>query len=70
MKGTITSNQPKEVVLALEEAISEEGLSPNDLIKKALADYLFVRKFRPLRECLMAETEETFTDQGVFDLIS
>ncbi len=70
MKGTITINLPEEVESALEEAIREEGLSPNDLIKKALADYLFVRKFRSLRERMTAETEETYSDQDVFDLIS
>jgi hypothetical protein len=70
MKGTITIDLPEEVESALEEATREEGLSPTDLVKKALADYLFVRKFRLLRERLMAESQGTYTDQDVFDLIS
>jgi hypothetical protein len=70
MKGTLTIDLPEEVELALAEATREEGLSPNDLVKKALADYLFVRKFRLLRERMMAESQETYTDQDVFDLIS
>jgi len=70
MKGTLTIDLPEEVESALEEATREEGLSPNDLVKKALADYLFVRKFRLLRERMMAESQVTYTDQDVFDLIS
>ena len=70
VKGTLTIDLPEEVESALEEATREEGLSPNDLVKKALADYLFVRKFRLLRERMMTESQETYTDQNVFDLIS
>lgn len=70
MKGTLTIDLPEEVESALEEATREEGLSPNDLVNKALSDYLFVRKFRLLRERMVAESQETYTDQDVFDLIS
>jgi metal-responsive CopG/Arc/MetJ family transcriptional regulator len=70
MKGAITITLPEDVESALEEATREEGLSSDELIKKAVADYLFVRKFRLLRERMMAETEKAYTDQDVFDLIS
>ena len=70
MKGTITINLPDEVESALEEATREEGLSTNELIKKALADYLFVRKFRLLRERMMSKSEKPYTDEEVFDLVS
>lgn len=70
MKGTLTIILPEEVESALEEATREEGLSPNDLVQKALADYLLVRKFRLLRERMMAESQEAYTDQDIFDLIS
>ena len=69
MKGTITINLPDEVESALEEATREEGLSTNELIKKALADYLFVRKFRLLRERMMSKSEKPYTDEDVFDLV-
>ena len=70
MKGTVTIELPEEIESALEEATREEGLSSKELIKKALADYLFVRKFKLLRERMMAESPETYTDQDIFDLIS
>ncbi len=70
MKGTVTIDLPEEIESAFEEATREEGLSPAELVKKALADYLFVRKFKLLRERMMAESSETYTDQDIFDLIS
>ena len=70
MKGTVTIDLPEEVESALEEATREEGLSPTELINKALADYLFIRKFKLLRERMMAESKEPYSDQDIFDLIS
>jgi len=70
MRGTVTIDLPEEVESALEEATREEGVSPTELVKKAIADYLFVRKFKLLRERMMAESQETYTDQDIFDLIS
>ena len=70
MKGTVTIDLPEEVESALEEATREEGLSPTELINKALADYLFIRKFKLLRERMMAESQAPYTDQDIFDLIS
>ena len=59
MKGTVTIDLPEEVESALEEATREEGLSPKELVKKALADYLFIRKFKLLRERMMIESPKT-----------
>lgn len=70
MKGTVTIDLPEEVELALEEATREEGLSPAELVKKAIADYLFIRKFKLLRERMMEEARTAYTDQDIFDLIS
>ena len=70
MKGIVTIDLPEEVESALEEATREEGLSPTELINKALADYLFIRKFKLLRERMMAESQAPYTDQDIFDLIS
>jgi len=70
MSGTVTINLSEEVESALAEATREEGLSPNELVQKALADYLFIRKFKSLRERMMADSQEVYTDQDIFDLIS
>jgi Ribbon-helix-helix protein, copG family len=70
MKGSVTIDLPEEVESALEEATREEGLSQTELVKKALADYLFIRKFKLLRERMMVESQEAYSDQDIFDLIS
>jgi len=70
MKGTITISLPEEVESELAEATREEGVSQGELINKAVADYLFVRKFRRLRDRMMADTQEGYTDQGIFDRVS
>lgn len=70
MSKTIIIDLPEETKAALDAAIREEGVSQNELIERALKDYLFIRQFRNLREQLMAQAPETYTDQDVFDRVS
>lgn len=70
MSTTIVIDLREETKAALDEAAREEGLSQNELIDKALQDYLFIRRFRNLRERMMSQAGKAFTDQEVFDLIS
>ena len=69
MSQMITISLPDETRTALDDAANEEGLSENALVEKALSDYLFIRRFRNLRERLMSQGKD-LTDQDVFDLIS
>ncbi|HXG66620.1 MAG TPA: CopG family transcriptional regulator [Blastocatellia bacterium] len=70
MNEAITVTLPEEIRLALQEATHEEKLSESELIEKALSDYLFVRKFRILRERMMKTAQKEYTDQDIFDLVS
>jgi predicted transcriptional regulator len=70
MSTTIVIDLREDTKAALDEAAREEGLSQDELIDKALQDYLFIRRFRNLRERLMSQAGKVFTDQEVFDLIS
>ncbi len=70
MGTTIVIDLREETKAALDEAAREEGLSQNELIDKALQDYLFIRQFRNLRERMMSQAGKAFTDEEVFDLIS
>lgn len=70
MGTTIVIDLREETKAALDEAAREDGLSQNELIDKALQDYLFIRRFRNLRERMMSQAGKAFTDQEVFDLIS
>ena len=69
MSQMITITLPDETRTALDDAANEEGLSENALVEKALSDYLFIRRFRNLRERLMSQGKD-LTDQDVFDLVS
>lgn len=70
MQGTITVSLPEETALALQEATREEGLSQNELIMKAVMDYLFIRKFRSLRERMQSKAQKSYTDQAIFEIVS
>jgi metal-responsive CopG/Arc/MetJ family transcriptional regulator len=70
MSETVVIDLPEETKAALDAAIQEEGISQNELIERALKDYLFIRRFRSLREQLMAQGRETYTDQDIFDRVS
>ena len=69
MSQMITITLPDETRTALDDAANEEGLSENALVEKAVSDYLFIRRFRNLRERLMSQGKD-LTDQNVFDLVS
>jgi len=69
MSQMITISLPDETRTALDDAANEEGLSENAQVEKALSDYLFIRRFRSLRERLMSQGKD-ITDQDVFDLVS
>ena len=69
MSQIITISLPDETRTALDNAAIEEGLSENALVEKALSDYLFIRRFRNLREPLMSQGKD-LTDQDIFNLVS
>lgn len=70
MSQTITIDLPEETGAALDDAVREEGVSREELVEKALRDYLFLRRFRSLRERMMAQSPGGYTDQDVFDQVS
>ena len=67
MSQTITINLPDDTKDALGNAATEEGLSESALVEKAVLDYLFIRRFRSLRERMMSQGRD-LNDQDVFDL--
>lgn len=70
MSQTIVVDLPEKTKAALDDAVREEGMSQSELIEKALKDYLFIRRFRNLREQMMAQSPEAYTDQDIFDQVS
>jgi hypothetical protein len=70
MSSNITVELPEPIGTALAEASREEGISQSELVTAALKDFLFIRKFRRLREKIISQSPETYTDEDVFDSVS
>jgi metal-responsive CopG/Arc/MetJ family transcriptional regulator len=72
MRQTISISLPEDVKAELDRAVEAEGLSRSDLVRQALRDYFFFRKFRLLRSQIVAQAQASgiFTDEDVFDRVS
>jgi metal-responsive CopG/Arc/MetJ family transcriptional regulator len=72
MRETVSISLPEEIKTQLDQAVREEGLSRSDIVRQAINDFLFVRRFRTLRARMMsqAQAQGVFTDDDVFELIS
>lgn len=70
MNATLTIELPEEIKTTLDKAAREEGVSENAFAARALKDYLFLRRFRKLRERMMAESEKSYTDEEIFEIVS
>jgi len=72
MRESISISLPEDVKAELDRFTEARGVSRSDVVREALADYLFVQRFRALRARLMpyAEAQGIFTDEDVFRIVS
>ena len=72
MRETVTLSLPEDLKAELDRLAKAEGVSRSDVLRAALRDYLFDRKFRRLRRTAMrrARARGIVTDQDVFDRVS
>ena len=72
MQETITFTLPAEIKPAFDLVAREQGLTPGGLIREAVNEYLFLRKFRSLRErmILQAQQQGINSEQDIFDRVS
>jgi metal-responsive CopG/Arc/MetJ family transcriptional regulator len=72
VRESISVSLPEELKAELDRLTEAEGISRSDVVREALRDYLFSRRFRVLRQELMpyAEAQRIFTDEDVFREIS
>ena len=72
MQNQVTVDIPGEIQNAFNEAVSSEGISSNELIGRAIKQYLFLRRFRRLsdRMTAKAQSQGILTEQDVFDRVS
>ncbi len=72
MKQNITVTLPEKISWDLGRIAEDEGLSRSQIVRNALEDYIFIKKFRSLRSKMMAKAQAigVFTDEDVFERIS
>ena len=68
----MTISLPQAVRWELDKVAKEEGISRSDVLRQSLEDFLFVRRFRQLRQRMMAaaQAQGIFTDEDVFNRVS
>ena len=72
MAQPITITLPADLQEALVDLSQKEGVSPDEVVGRAVKQHLFLRQFRSLRERLSekAKRRGIVTDQDVFDRVS
>ena len=72
MRETVTISLPQGVRRELDRVAKEEGISRSDVLRQSLEEFLFVRRFRRLRQRMMAaaQAEGIYTDEDVFTRVS
>ena len=72
MRETVTISLPRAIRRELDRIAKEEGISRSDVLRQSLEDFLFVRRFRQLRQRMMAvaQAQGIFTDEDVFTRVS
>ncbi len=72
MRSTITISVPDQMRSELDRISRNDGVSRSDVVRESLRDYLFVRRFRTIRNSMMSKASRRgiYTDQDVFDRVS
>ena len=72
MRETVTISLPQAVRRELDRIAKEEGVSRSDVLRQSWEDFLFVRRFRQLRQRMMAaaQAQGIYTDEDVFNRVS
>lgn len=72
MRDTVSISLPQAVRRELDRVANEEGVSRSDVLRQSLEDFLFVRRFRRLRQRMMAaaQAQGVYTDDDVFTRVS
>jgi metal-responsive CopG/Arc/MetJ family transcriptional regulator len=72
MRETVTISLPPTVRRELDRVAKEEGISRSDVLRQSLEDFLFARRFRALRQRMMAsaQAQGVYTDEDVFTRVS
>ena len=71
MRSTITISVPEQMKSDLEKLSRADGVSRSDIVRESLRDYIFIRRFRAMRQSMVdnAATQGIHTDLDVFDRV-
>ena len=72
MREATSISLPDDLKADLDRYSEEQGNTRSDTVRKAIKDYLFVRRFRDLRGKMLAfaEAQGIFTDEDVYRMVS
>ena len=72
MRETVTISLPQAIRREVDRIAKEEGVSRSDVLRQSLEDFLLVRRFRLLRQRMMAtaQAQGIYTDEDVFNRVS
>ena len=72
MRSTMTISLPEQMRSEIDKVSQADGVSRSDIVRESLRDYLFVRRFRTMRNSMVskASRQGIYTDQDVFDRVS
>jgi metal-responsive CopG/Arc/MetJ family transcriptional regulator len=72
VRESISISLPEEIKTELDRITAVDGTSRSDVVREALREYLFARRFRALRQDLMpyAEAQGIYIDDDVFRAVS
>jgi metal-responsive CopG/Arc/MetJ family transcriptional regulator len=72
MRETVTISLPPKVRRELDRIAKQDGVSRSDVLRQSLEDFLFVRRFRSLRQRMTAtaQAQGVYTDEDVFGRVS
>jgi hypothetical protein len=72
MQEVITLSLAADVKDSIEARSKIESISPNELIERAVLEYLLVRRFRSLREKMLktADQQGGYSDEDIFQMVS
>jgi metal-responsive CopG/Arc/MetJ family transcriptional regulator len=72
MRETVTISLPAAVRREVDRIAKEDGVSRSDVLRQSLEEFLFVRRFRQLRQRMMAtaQAQGIYIDEDVFTRVS
>ena len=72
MRETVTISLPQKVRRELDRIAKQDGVSRSDAPPPVARDFLFVRRFRALRQRMTAtaQAQGVYTDEDVFGRVS